>query len=186
MRKKFLAILSGLLAIPIAFAQYIPKVNLAAIPPTWLSYPEILSNVLFPGLVIFLLLWGILYRIKFPRILAMFISFFLTLAIVFSGAFVFLVVNITWLGFVALFFVAIFLLPHGEKISRAIAVKARIRKEWIEELEKKEKELERVRGEIAKESAKKAPSKAKIKKLEELRARIEEEIEKLKERLGYA
>ncbi len=188
MREKVLIAFVLLLAIPIVSAQYypIPKVSLAAIPAEWLNFPLIVSNVLFPGLVIFLLIWGILYRIRFPRILAMIISFFLALAIVFSGFFVYLVSTITILGFVALFFVAIFLLPHGEKISRAIIVKARIREEWVKELDKKEAQLEKIKAEIAKESAKSRPSKSKIKKLEVEKARLEDEIEKIKEKLGYA
>ena len=188
MEKKMLASILALLLIPIASAQYypIPRVTLSAIPAAWLTFPQVVSYVLFPGLVLFLLIWGILYRIRFPRILAAFVSFFLTLAIVFSGFFVWLVLNVTILGFVALFFVAIFLLPHGERISRAIAVKAKIRKEWIAKLEKKERELERIKAEIAKESARKTPRRARIRKLEERKARIEDEIEELRRRLGYA
>ncbi|MEM5790431.1 MAG: hypothetical protein QXP77_00005, partial [Candidatus Aenigmatarchaeota archaeon] len=83
MREKVLISFLWLLSIPIASAQYygIPKVSLAAIPAEWLVFPAIVSNVLFPGIVIFLLIWGILFRIRFPRFLAMIISFFLTLAI---------------------------------------------------------------------------------------------------------
>jgi len=189
--KRLMALLTALLIVPaIAFAQI---KGLEGILPAWLLTSDLIYYAILPFLVFMLVIWGFLRRIGvFPGMINPLIAFFLTAALIPTGAFGYLVailysagINFGLLGIIVLFLIGIFLLPQGEKFSIVVKERIKTNRAWRAEIKSRRKQLDKVKTSVIKESAKSKPNKNKLRDLEKKEAKLEEEIKELKDRLGY-